>query len=76
MITVSIVTYKTKLEELEKCLNSLKSPLISRIYIVDNSKMKEIADFCQQYSNVIYIASDNVGYGAGHNQAIHLVLKT
>lgn len=45
MITVSIVTYKTKLEELEKCLNSLKSPLISRIYIVDNSKMKEIADF-------------------------------
>ena len=76
MITVSIVTYKQKLEELEKCLNSLKSPLISRIYIVDNSKMKEIADFCQQYSNVIYIASDNVGYGAGHNQAIHLVLKT
>ena len=45
MITVSIVTYKTKLEELEKCLNSLKSPLISRIYIVDNSKMEEIADF-------------------------------
>lgn len=74
MITVSIVTYKTNLEELSKCLNSLISPLIETIYIVDNSNQKNIADFCTQYSNIVYIGSDNVGYGAGHNKALKLSL--
>lgn len=74
MITVSIVTYKTNLEELSKCFQSLTSPLISRIYIVDNSNEQYIADFCQQYANVVYISSKNVGYGAGHNQALRQVL--
>lgn len=76
MITVSIVTYKTDLEELSKCLQSLTSPLVSHIYIVDNSNEKYIAYFCSQYTNVIYIGSENVGYGAGHNQALRQVLKT
>lgn len=76
MITVSIVTYKTNLEELSKCLNSLISPFIETIYIVDNSNQKNIADFCTQYPNIIYIGSDNVGYGTGHNKALRLALKT
>ena len=76
MITVSIVTYKTNLEELAKCLQSLTSPLVSQIYVVDNSSMQGIAEFCKQYSNVIYIASDNVGYGAGHNQALRQVMRS
>ena len=76
MITVSIVTYKTDLEELTKCLQSLDSPLVSNIYIVDNSNQKYIANFCSQYANVIYIGSENVGYGAGHNQALQQVLQT
>lgn len=45
MITVSIVTYKTNLEELSKCLQSLTSSLVSQIYIVDNSNERYIADF-------------------------------
>ena len=76
MITVSIVTYKTNLEELSKCLQSLISSLVSQIYIVDNSNERYIADFCQQYPNVIYIGSENVGYGAGHNQALRQVLNS
>lgn len=76
MITVSIVTYKTNLEELSKCLQSLKSHLISDIYIVDNSNKKYIADFCSQYANVVYIGSKNVGYGAGHNQVLRQVLHS
>lgn len=74
MITVSIVTYKTDLGELLKCLESLTSPLVSRIFIIDNSRMESIADFCKQYHNVTYIGSDNVGYGAGHNKALKRVL--
>ena len=76
MITVSIVTYQTNLEELSQCLQSLTSPLISKIYIVDNSNQQYIADFCQQYANVEYIGSKNVGYGAGHNQALRQVIES
>ena len=76
MITVSIVTYKTDLQELAKCLNSLTSPLVSVIYVVDNSNLKSIADFCLQHGNVIYIGSENVGYGAGHNKALRLAMKS
>lgn len=76
MITVSIVTYKTDLQELSHCLKSLVSPLISKVYIVDNSSSNNIANFCTQYSNIVYIKSDNVGYGAGHNKALRLALKS
>lgn len=76
MISVSIVTYKTDLRELSKCLASLTSPLVSTIYIIDNSNMDNIADFCRRFSNVTYIGSKNVGYGAGHNQALHLVMDS
>ncbi len=75
-ITVSIVTYKTELEELDKCLNSLTSSLVSTVYIVDNSNQKYIAEFCKRYENVVYIGSENVGYGAGHNQAIKRALES
>lgn len=76
MVTVSIVTYKTDLGELRKCLDSLTSPLVSKIYIVDNSYQKYIADFCNGQENVEYIGSDNVGYGAGHNQALRKIVGT
>ncbi len=70
MTGVSIVTYHTSLDELDKCLSCLTSPQISRIYIVDNGSEKRIADFVKKYDKVEYIASDNVGYGAAHNKAI------
>lgn len=86
MVTVSIVTYKTETEELMRCLQSISSPLIMRIYIVDNSHLHYIADFCKGWQNVEYIPSENVGYGAAHNKAIrkaigsgskyHLVLNS
>ena len=76
MITISIVTYKTDLQELSKCLQSLTSPLISQIYIIDNSNLQSISDFCKNYKKTVYIGSNNVGYGAGHNQALRKILHT
>lgn len=75
MISVSIVTYNTENGELESCLNSLDSPLIDIIYIIDNSRRKETEQFCRQYDKVKYIGSENVGYGAGHNKALNEVLN-
>jgi GT2 family glycosyltransferase len=75
MITVSIVTYKTDLQELAACFASLASTNVKQVYVVDNSNMPSIADFCKKYPKVTYIGGDNVGYGAGHNQALRLILK-
>lgn len=75
MITVSIVTYKTNIEELRRCLNSLSSNLVKKIYIVDNSRQSYIEDFCKSYERVVYIGNPNVGYGSGHNIAIRKAQK-
>ena len=86
MITVSIVTYKTDVGELRRCIASLKSSKVNKIYVVDNSRQVYLADFCRQTEKVDYIPSENVGYGAAHNVAIrkamadgskyHLVLNS
>ena len=70
MVSVSIVTYRTPLSELDTCLASLACPEVSRIYIVDNGRDKRIRDWSADKPKVIYIPSDNRGYGAGHNQAL------
>ncbi len=75
MITVSIVTYHTEIEELKKCFASLSSPLVKTIYVVDNSSQETIKECCNSYAKVVYIASRNVGYGAAHNQAIRRVQR-
>lgn len=76
MITVSIVTYKTDTEELRKCLTSLSSKLVCKIYVVDNSSQPYLADFCKKQQIVEYIPSENVGYGAAHNKAIWKALES
>ena len=74
MITVSIVTYKTDLAELEKCLASLSCGLVERIFVVDNANERRMEDFCRRY-DVEYIGSENVGYGAGPNKAIRRAME-
>ena len=86
MITVSIVTYKTDTGELQKCINSLCSDLVIKIYVVDNSRQENLKEFCKGQDKVEYIPDRNVGYGAAHNIAIrksiadeskyHLVLNS
>ena len=85
MITASIVTYHTDIDELDRCLSALDSPLLERIYIIDNGKEERLKAWAAD-KNVIYIAADNTGYGAAHNIAIrkgfeagskyHLVLNS
>ena len=75
MITVSIVTYKTDTEELEKCLNSLRSEMVSRVYVVDNSRQDYLKKFCESRKGVEYIPDNNVGYGAAHNIAIRKAIN-
>lgn len=75
MVTVSIVTYHTKFDELEKCFASLTSALIDTIYVIDNSSQKYIGDFCARYKRVVYVPSENSGFGSGHNKAIRMAFE-
>lgn len=74
MVTVSIVTYHTDIEELDRCLQSLSSPLISRIYIVDNGREERLREWAER-NHVAYLQADNPGYGAAHNIAIRRALE-
>ena len=73
MVTVSIVCYHTEVDELSRSLDSLQSAAVGRIYVVDNSNQAYLRDYCRE-RGVEYISSANVGYGAGHNQAIRRAL--
>lgn len=70
MVSVSIVTYNTPLCELDTCLNALCCGLVSRIYLIDNSRDIHIQEWAANHSKVVYIPSDNIGYGAAHNIAL------
>lgn len=87
MLSVSIVTYHTALEELDRCLKCLlASARVEWVMIVDNGgETERIGKHCTelQESRVQYLAHSNVGYGAGHNMALrrttsnyHLVINS
>lgn len=66
-LTIIIVTYKTKVDILKNCLNSINSKI--KTLIIENSisfeKKKEVQE---QFSNVeILCTGSNLGYGAGNN---------
>lgn len=74
-LSVSIVTYNTDLHELERCLQSLDSPIVGNISIIDNSNQEYIAHYCKSIKKVTYIPNENIGYGAGHNIGIRYSLN-
>lgn len=74
-VNVSIVTYHTDLAELRRCLASLRSDRVGEIFVVDNGSERRIEDFCRESEvKVTYIASENRGFGAGHNRALRRTL--
>lgn len=70
MITASIVTYHTNLNDLQRLIKCVLNTSIKKLYIVDNASEKKIQEWSEKYSIIEYIASANNGYGAGHNIAI------
>ena len=60
MITISIVTYNTDIEELKHCFASLSSHLVKKIYVIDNSCQSYLFEFCKSLQNVEYIPNENI----------------
>ncbi|MGL5963478.1 MAG: glycosyltransferase family 2 protein [Fusobacteriaceae bacterium] len=77
-ITSTIVTYNTKLDELEKAINSfLNTELKVHLYISDNSENDELKSFIEGLNEdrVTYIFNNkNGGYGWGHNRVIEKII--
>ena len=75
MLTVSIVTYNTDVDELRECFRSLESPVVDSIVVIDNSSLPAIRNLCDATPKVTYIPNPNTGYGRAHNIALRQSLS-
>jgi GT2 family glycosyltransferase len=71
MITASIVTYKTKIDELKKVLTCTTNSIVETIYVIDNSPSDELKIISDYSDKITYIFNNaNLGYGKANNIAI------
>jgi GT2 family glycosyltransferase len=74
MITASIVLYNTPDRQLQRLLGCLEHSAVQHLYIVDNSPDPTVVS-TPSGLNITYIkATNNAGYGSGHNVALRKVL--
>lgn len=76
MITASLVTYHTKISEFLRLLECVKNSSISILYIIDNSSNDMLRNYVESSKRFIYIHSENLGFGHGHNIGIKLATQT
>lgn len=72
LITVSIVLYKTPLEHLRRCFESLKKVRVDlHLYLIDNSPSNALEAHCPpDIYHEYFHRPDNPGFGRAHNVAI------
>ncbi len=72
-LTIVIVTYKTNIDILEKCLSSI-DPSIKIIIVENSSKFINKDQISNKYKNVsIFCSGENIGYGRGNNYGLQKV---
>ena len=72
-LSVVIVTYKTNLSILEKCLSSI-DPSVKIIIVENSSKFINEDQISNKYKNVsIFCSGENIGYGRGNNFGLQKV---
>ena len=72
-LSVVIVTYKTNVSILEKCLSSI-DPSVKIIIVENSSKFINEDQISSKYKNVsIFCSGSNIGYGRGNNYGLQKV---
>ena len=72
-LSVVVVTYKTNLNILEKCLSSI-DPSVKIIIVENSSKFINEDQISNKYKNVsIFCSGENIGYGRGNNFGLQKV---
>ena len=82
-ISATIVVYKEDVETLQKTMNCfLKTPLLKKLYLIDNSPANTLKDKFNQPEMECIFNDKNVGFGRAHNLIIpkltsefHLILN-
>ena len=75
MITASIVAYHTPVGDLSHLLQNVCQSSINILYWIDNSSNDSLRELNNLSPKVIYIYSDNLGFGHGHNIAIKKAIE-
>lgn len=75
MVTASVVTYHTSLDDLDKLMASIQKSSIEHVYIIDNSNDEALRPYFKDMPKVEYIKNQNNGYGAGHNIGIRKAIE-
>lgn len=75
MITASIVAYHTPTDELTHLLDCIVFSNIDILYLIDNSSNDSLRELGNTSSKIVYIYSDNLGFGHGHNIAIRKAIE-
>jgi len=78
MISVSLVMYCNELEELKIAINCvLKSELVGKIYLIDNSPSDDLQVLQGlDIDRIVYLFQNaNLGFGRAHNVGINLATK-
>ena len=75
MITASIVVYHTAARELLRVINCAVRSAIEILYIIDNSSNDSLRELKDVSEKIVYIHSDNLGYGSGHNIGIKKAME-
>ena len=75
MISASIVTYHTPVDELIRLLDCIVQSNIDSLYLVDNSSNDSLRELASISPKIVYIHSDNLGFGHGHNIAISKAMR-
>lgn len=72
VITVAIVLHRTPRALVESALGALRSEPVSRIFLIDNSPDKSLADIAGADPRAVYRHVPNRGYGNAHNLAARM----
>ncbi len=67
MITASIVAYHTSVDELTRLLDCVIRSSVEVLYLIDHSSDDSLGNLAQLSDKIVYIHSENLGYGHGHN---------
>lgn len=75
-IAVSIVTYETDRDILNRCIESaLNAELNCRLSVIDNSPSDKLKEICKRDQIDFVFNPGNSGYGSGHNIAIRKTIS-
>lgn len=75
MITAAVVTFHTSYRDLSRLLDCVLQSSIDKFFIIDNSSNDALREFKLKSDKIVYIYSDNLGFGHGHNIAIRKAIE-